>query len=93
MTRVFIPAITTVALLAFLLFAGSGRIRKRLEFTGDGDLDARLTYQLVLSACAALSLGAAYLIAPANLVHYFSFGSIDAPAEPLALFGIGEGER
>ena len=59
MTRVFIPAITTVALLAFLHFAGSGRIRKRLEFTGDGDLDACLTYQLVLSACAALSLGAA----------------------------------
>jgi len=93
MTRVFIPAITTVALLAFLLFAGSGKIRKQLKFTGDGDLDARLTYQLVLSACAALSLGAAYLIAPVSFLNYFSFGSIDAPAKPLALFGIGNGER
>ena len=93
MTLVYIPVITTVALLGFLLFAGSGKIRKQLKFTGDDDLDERLTYQLLLLACVGVSLGAAYLIAPASLVHYFSFGSIDAPAKPLALFGIGDGER
>jgi hypothetical protein len=89
----FFTLFTAILLLAFLLYAGAFTKKRSFELTGDDDLDGRLTYQLLLMVASAVSLCVAYFLAPDQLHRYFSIGSIDAPAEPLLLFGIAEGER
>lgn len=87
--KVYMPILLVVLYTSMMLLA-SYKVRSTSFFNVSNNtyINFQVNYQSILLLITAVSLLLTYLLNKENFIHYFSWGTIAAPAEELKGFGI-----